>query len=355
MSIEARFRLRRGEFVLDAELTASENHVTAVFGPSGAGKTTLLRAVAGLERCDEGFLAVGDRVWQDGERFVPAHERELGYVFQEPSLFDHLSVRRNLEYGFKRVPPRERRVTFDEAVSLLGVGSLLGRGPEELSGGERQRVALARALLASPRLLLMDEPLASLDRQSKAEILPYIERLHEEMSIPVLYVSHSLGEVARIANHLAWMEEGRIRAAGPIEELLTRVDLPLARGGDAEALVEGTVVGHDPQNHLTLVDFPGGRFTLPGTESAVGAQVRLRILARDVSLTLERQVGTSILNIFPARVADLASEGPAQMMVRLEASGVPLLSRVTKKSVMALGLEPGREVWVQVKSVALLA
>lgn len=355
MSVEARFRLRRGDFTLDAELSAPDRGVTAVFGPSGAGKTTLLRAMAGLERCDDGYLAVGDRTWQEKDLFVPTHERELGYVFQEPSLFEHLSVRRNLEYGWRRVPPAERRVTFEEAVTLLGVEPLLGRAPTGLSGGERQRVAVARALLASPRLLLMDEPLASLDRQSKEEILPFIDRLHQEMSIPVLYVSHSLDEVARIADHLAWMEEGRIQASGPIGELLTRVDLPLARGADAEAIVEATVSGHDQENHLTLADFPGGRFTLPGSAPEVGVRVRLRILARDVSLTLERQEGTSILNIFPARVDSLAAEGQAQVMVRLSASGVPILSRVTRKSAAVLGLEPGREVWAQVKSVALLA
>lgn len=355
MSIEARFRLRRGDFTLSVELEAPARGVTAVFGPSGAGKTTLLRAMAGLERCDDGYLAVSGRVWQDESHFVPIHERELGYVFQEPSLFGHLSVRRNLEYGLNRVPPRERRVTFDQAVALLGVESLLDRSPDRLSGGERQRVAVARALLASPRLLLMDEPMASLDRRSKAEILPVIARLQAEMSIPVLYVSHSLSEVARIADHLAWMEKGTLRATGPIEELLTRVDLPLARGADAEALVRATVTGHDAENHLTLVDFAGGRFVLPGMEPVVGSGVRLRILARDVSLTLERQEGTSILNIFRARVESLAEEGPAQMMVRLDAGGVPILSRVTRRSVAALGLAPGREVWAQVKSVALLA
>lgn len=353
MSVEARLRLRRADFTLDAKLIAPKTGVTALLGRSGAGKTTLLRAVAGLERCD-GYLAVGDEVWQDGDRHLPVHRRQLGFVFQEPSLFSHLSVRRNLEYGFRRVPAGERRVAFEEPLEWLGVEPFLERRPDELSGGERQRVAIARALLASPRLLLMDEPLASLDRQSKTEILPFLDRMQRELAIPLLYASHSLDEVARIADHLAWMEEGRILASGAIGDLLTRVDLPLARGGEAEALVEATVAAHDERDHLTYVDFPGGRFAVPGLGLAPGVQVRLRVLARDVSLTLERQSGTSILNIFPACVTALVGEGPAEVMVRLEASGVPILSRVTRRSAVALGLEPGSEVWAQVKGVAVL-
>jgi molybdate transport system ATP-binding protein len=275
-------------------------------------------------------------------------------VFQEPSLFPHLTVRRNLAYGLKRVPAAERRVDLAQAAELLGVKALLNRLPGGLSGGERQRVAIARALLASPRLLLMDEPLAALDRRSKAEILPFLEGLHAELAMPIVYVSHALDEVTRLADHLVLMEEGRIRAAGPVAAMLTRLDLPLAHGDDAEAVVEARVVGHDEEYHLTELGFPGGRIAVSREALPLGHRVRLRFLARDVSLTLERQTGTSILNILPVVVTAVAEETPSQMMVRLDAEGVPLLARVTRKSAETLSLAPGRQVFAQIKSVALV-
>jgi molybdate transport system ATP-binding protein len=356
VTIDARFRIERGDFALDVAFVAPSRGVTAIFGPSGCGKTTLLRAVAGLERAPDGYLKVADEAWQDGRRFVPCHRRPLGYVFQEVGLFAHLTVRGNLEYGFKRVADGAHRVAFDEAVALLGVGPLLDRRPAGLSGGERQRVAIARALLTSPRLLLMDEPLAALDRASKDEILPYLDRLHEELAIPVLYVSHSPDEVARLADHLLLMRDGRVAASGPIAAMMTRVDLPLAHGDDAEAVIEATVTDHDDRYHLTYLTFPGGRFTVNRKDLALGRRVRLRVQARDVSLSLAyHATGTSILNIFPARVEELADENPSQVTVRLTAGGVPMLSRITRKSAAALALSPGVEVYAQVKSVALLA
>jgi molybdate transport system ATP-binding protein len=356
VTIEARFHLDRGGFTLDAELTVPASGVTAIFGPSGCGKTTLLRAIAGLERAAIGFLKVGEEHWQSGTTLLPCHRRPLGYVFQEVGLFTHLTVRRNLEYGFKRVTDGVRRVAFDEAVALLGVAPLLDRRPPGLSGGERQRVAIARALLTSPRLLLMDEPLAALDRQSKDEILPFLDRLHEELAIPVLYVSHSPDEVARLADHLVLMRDGRVVAAGAIAEMMTRVDLPLAHGNDAEAVIEATVVDHDDLYHLTYLTFPGGRFTVNRKDLPVGRQVRLRVQARDVSLSLAyHPTGTSILNIFPTRVEEIVDENPSQVTIRLTAGGVPMLSRITRKSAAALGLGPGTEIYAQVKSVALLA
>ncbi|MBL3598794.1 MAG: molybdenum ABC transporter ATP-binding protein [gamma proteobacterium endosymbiont of Lamellibrachia anaximandri] len=354
MTIEARFLIERGDFTLDADFIVPAQGISAIFGASGCGKTTLLRAIAGLEQPTRGYLKIAGEVWQDGDRFLPPHQRPLGYVFQEASLFPHLSVRGNLEYGYKRLPPDAQRVDFDRAVTLLGIGPLLARRPQGLSGGERQRVAIARALLTSPRLLLMDEPLAALDRQSKREILPFLERLHEELSIPVLYVSHAPDEVARLADQLVLLEQGRVRASGPIGEMLTRVDLPLAHGDEAEAIVEAKVAEHDRKFHLTHLEFPGGRFTVARKDLPVGQPVRLRLLARDVSLSLERQEGTSILNIFPAKVETLADENPAQLMVRLDAGGVPILSRITRKSATILALEPGKSVYVQVKTVALL-
>ncbi len=354
MTIEARFLIERGDFTLDADFTVPAQGISAIFGASGCGKTTLLRAIAGLEQPARGYLKIAGEVWQDGERFLPPHQRPLGYVFQEASLFPHLSVLGNLKYGYKRLPPEARRVDFDQAVTLLGIAPLLARRPEGLSGGERQRVAIARALLTSPRLLLMDEPLAALDRQSKTEILPFLERLHEELSIPVLYVSHAPDEVARLADQLVLLVQGRVRASGPIGEMLTRVDLPLAHGDEAEAIVEARVAEHDETFHLTHLEFPGGRFTVARKDLPLGQPVRLRLLARDVSLSLERHEGTSILNIFPAKVETLADENPAQLMVRLDAGGVPILSRITRKSATVLALEPGKSVYVQVKTVALL-
>lgn len=350
----AHFCASLGSFVLDVEFTTPGQGITALFGPSGSGKTSLLRCIAGLERA-RGHLTVNGECWQDDERgvFVPTHRRPLGYVFQEASLFPHLSVRGNLEYGWKRIAPAERRVAFEQAVDLLGIARLLDRSPTRLSGGERQRVAIARALLTSPRLLLMDEPLSALDQASKADILPYLERLHDELSIPVLYVSHLVDEVARLADHMVFLEQGRVCAAGPINELLTRLDLPLAHADESEALIDATVAAHDEEFQLTYVDFPGGRVSIARQPFPIGHPVRVRIRARDVSLTLERQEHTSILNIFPARVLDVADDTPSQVMVRLDAAGAVLLARITRKSAAALGLERGARVYAQVKSVAL--
>ncbi len=353
--ITARFLITRQNFTLDIDLNTPDKGITAIFGPSGCGKTTLLRAIAGLERCPNGFLRIGDNLWQDGKQFVPTHKRALGYVFQEASLFTHLNVRRNLEYGLKRIPKASRKISLDKAISLLDIGPLLERHPSQLSGGERQRVAIARALAVSPRLLLMDEPLSALDVVRKQEIMPYLESLHDELEIPVLYVSHSPDEVARLADHLVLLDAGQVSVVGPIVEMLTRMDLPLAHGNQAETLIQAKVAKHDENFKLTYLDFPGGRFTVAYKALPLGHSARLRIIARDVSLTLTHQTGTSILNIFPTTVDTLTLEGEAQMIVRLTAGGVPLLSRITRKSASLLDLHPGKLVYAQVKSVALLS
>lgn len=355
MNIEARFYLQRDGFILDIAFSVPLEGITAVFGPSGCGKTTLLRAIAGLEKCQSGYFSLGGDVWEDKQHSLPAHRRPLGYVFQEANLFPHLTVRGNLDYGYKRLPVGARRLAFEQAINLLGIDSLLLRRAHQLSGGERQRVAIARSLLTSPRLLLMDEPLAALDVKSKAEIYPFLERLHNELEIPIIYVSHSPDEVARLADQLILMQSGRIQAVGPIAEMLTRNDLPLAHGNEAESIIEAKVMEHDEVYHLTNLVFAGGQFTVPRKELAEGQVVRLRILARDVSLTLAEQTNTSILNIFPATIEEIHEENPAQMTVRLDAAGVPILSRITRKSAKALDLVTGKQVYVQVKSVALLA
>lgn len=355
MSIEIRFLIERDDFLLDVDLEIPERGITAIFGPSGCGKTTLLRAIAGLETCRNGFLRVGGVAWQENGYFMPPHKRPLGYIFQEASLFAHLNVRRNLEYGSRRIAAGERKVSLQRAIELLGIGSLLDRTTDQLSGGERQRVAIARALAVSPRVLLMDEPLAALDRQRKQEIMPYLESLHDELDIPIIYVSHAPDEVARLADHLVLLEAGKATGAGSIGEMLTRLDLPLAHGDQAEALIEAVVAGHDDAYQLTYLEFPGGRFSVTRKPLPVGRSVRLRIAARDVSLTLERQTDTSILNIFPATVEEISAEGEAQVMVRLLAGGVPVLSRVTRKSAALLELQVGQSMYVQAKSVALLS
>jgi molybdate transport system ATP-binding protein len=353
--VAGRFRLRRGGFALDVEFTVPGRGLTALFGPSGSGKTTLLRCVAGLERQAAGRFEVGGDVWQDDARrlFLPPHRRPLGYVFQETALFSHLSVRGNLDYGLRRTPPARRRVRFADAVEWLGIESLLERRPESLSGGERQRVAIARALLTSPRLLLLDEPLASLDAQAKAEIYPFLERLHAELAIPVLYVSHAQAEVLRLADHLLLFAGGRIHAAGPLGELSTRLDLlPWAPGGELGAVVEAQVADHDEEFALTYLDFSGGRLSLPRLAAPVGSRQRVRLLARDVGLALERPPRTSILNVFAARVLEVGDG--AQPLVKLAAGQDLLLAQVTRKSCHQLALQPGLDLFALVKGVALL-
>lgn len=351
-----RARLPLSDFTLDADLTLPGRGVTALFGASGSGKTTLLRCVAGLAKA-AGQVVVNGETWQNDARqvFLPTHRRALGYVFQEASLFAHLSVRDNLAFGLKRIPPAERRVSHDAAMDLLGIGHLLDRRPTTLSGGERQRVAIARALLTSPRLLLMDEPLAALDAARKQEILPYLERLHDELAMPILYVSHAIDEVLRLADHLVLLERGQVQASGPCRELLARVDLPLARDEDAAVLVDTTVAAHDEAYQLTRLAFAGGHIQVTRKPLALGARARLKIQARDVSIALRADNLSSIVNRLPARVVGFGQAAhPAQCLVRLDVGGTPLIARITRLSRDQLGLVEGAEVVAQIKSVALV-
>ena len=354
--IQASFQQSRGDFSLDVALDLPGRGVTAIFGPSGSGKTSLLRSIAGLDRAREGFLSVNGEIWQDDRAgvFMPVHQRPLGYVFQEASLFTHLDVQQNLDYGVRRVPTAQRRVSLAQAIELFALQGLLKREAGTLSGGERQRVAMARALATSPRLLLMDEPLASLDGPRKAEILPYIEKFHSELDIPVLYVSHAPDEVARLADHLVLLDAGRAVAVGPTRELMTRMDLPLAHGDAAAAVIDAVVVGVDRPYNLIHADFAGGQVSLLNARLDIGQRVRIRVQARDVSLTLDRQEGSSVLNVFAVTITSLSDDSPGQVMVGLDAGGSPLLARITKKSADALQLQTGSALYAQVKGVAIL-
>lgn len=352
--IRARFRLDWPGFTLDVDLDLPARGMIALFGHSGSGKTTLLRCIAGLERAPDGFLALDGEIWQNGERWLPTHKRPLGYVFQEASLFPHLTVMGNLRYGMRRVS-RERRVSLDQAIGLLGIGHLLDRKPDRLSGGERSRIGIARALAVNPRLLLMDEPLAALDLKRKQEILPYLERLHDELKIPVLYVSHSPDEVARLADYLVVMESGRVLADGPLADTLARLDLPIRLGEDMGALIEATVGIVDGVWHLARVDFPGGSLWTRDRGLPVGRRVRVRVLARDVSLAREHPEQSSIQNVLRGRVDAIADDDhPGLALVRIQVGAARLLARLTKRAVASLGVAPGQELWVQVKSVALM-
>lgn len=355
--IEARFRLPLGEFALEVALELPGRGVSALFGPSGSGKTTLLRCIAGLERAPQARLVVNGECWQDSARgnFLPTHRREIGYVFQEASLFPHLSVRRNLEFGQRRVAAAARRVSLPRACALLGIEHLLERMPDRLSGGERQRVAIARALLTSPRLLLMDEPMAALDAARKAEILPYLERLHDELEIPLIYVSHSLKEVVRLADHLVLLADGRVMAHGELRAMLARLDLPTAFSEDAGVVVDAVVAGHDEAYHLTRLAFPGGEVVVTRQPAEAGRRLRFRIHARDVSLADHRVEGSSIVNLLPVTITEIVgADSPAHVLVDMDAGGTPLVARITRRSCDQLVVRPGRRMWAQIKSVALL-
>lgn len=354
-NLRGNFALPLHGFALDVAFEIPGRGITAITGVSGSGKTSLLRCIAGLTRA-KGALWLGDECWQDdaARRFVPTHERGVGFVFQEASLFPHLSVRRNFEYALKRVPANERRIALTDALTLLDLSALLERQPDTLSGGERQRVAIARALLTSPRLLLMDEPLASLDLARKREFFPYLERLHDDLSIPVVYVTHARDEIARLADHLLVLDAGRISVAGPLQEVLTRLDLPLARHEDASVVFIARVVAHDAAFDLTQLTFPGGTLYVPGALHPAHDEVRVRIQARDVILSRSQPHDTSVLNVFAACIEDLQAQSPSQMIVRLDAGGTPLLARITRRSCETLALHPGQEIYAQVKSVALV-
>lgn len=355
MSIELRCTVRRGNFTLSLDLCLPGQGVTALFGPSGSGKTSCLRVLAGLDRHEDATVIVNGEVWQQGRGFTAAHRRALGYVFQETNLFPHLSVQGNLDYGFRRAG-RPTHIDREALVDLLGLTSLLHRRPDTLSGGERQRVAIARALFTAPILLLLDEPLAALDANRKAEFLPYLERLLTQLDIPALYVSHAPDEVLRLADHLVLLDRDGVTAQGPLADTLTRLDLPRGLALEPSFILQATVAEHE-RDRITRLQFgSGGTLWTTGHHAHPGSAVRCRVLARDVSLTLTEARDSSILNRLPATVVDWQSE-PEQGRCRvvLEAAGTRLLADISERSRHNLQLIAGQSLWVQVKSLALLS
>ncbi|WP_316976710.1 molybdenum ABC transporter ATP-binding protein [Shumkonia mesophila] len=352
--LEVDVRRRAGSFLLDARFCADVG-LTALFGRSGSGKTSLVDTLAGLNRPDEGRIVIDGHTLFDSKAGIdlPPERRRLGYVFQEARLFPHLSVAGNLTYGMKLTPPAERHQDFDRVVDLLDLRAHLRRRPATLSGGEKQRVAIGRALLASPRILLMDEPLASLDAARKAEILPFIERLRDEMRLPVVYVSHAIEEVIRLADTMVVMSDGQVAASGPVEAIMSRLDLhPLTGRYETGAVLVATVVGADLAYGLTELSFADRRLWVPRVDLPVGTPLRVRIRARDVSLSLTPPERISILNVLEGTVEELDIGEQPQVDVRIDV-GAPIIARITRRSAENLGLRPGVRIYVLIKAVAV--
>lgn len=353
--LRAHIALNRGDhFQLQVLAEIPLQGVTAIYGPSGCGKTSLLYCLAGLLTCKAGSkIRFGDRVWQQDNIHLPVHERRIGFVFQDGRLFPHLNVAGNLAYAEKR--RRGAGPTREEVCDWLQLQQLLERGVAELSQGQQQRVAIARALLSAPDILFLDEPLANLDLNSRTHILGHLERVSRELSIPIIYVSHDMEEVARLADWLMVMEEGRLIAQGPTLELCSRLELALAHEEQAAAIVHARLVRQDNEFGLSELELEGQPLFVTTVDAPQGASIRLRLPARDVSLCLEAPGNTSILNIFKARVTDIENSVASRVLVRLQTGEQFLLARVTRKSIATLQLKVGDAVYAQVKSVALLS
>lgn len=345
---------RLGAFDLRVAFSA-EAPVVGLFGRSGSGKTSIVNAIAGIAKPDRGFIRINGATLFDSEAGVdvPPEQRRVGYVFQDALLFPHMSVERNLVYGLRLRSPADRVIDHDRVVALLGLEPLLHRLPARLSGGEKQRVAIGRALLAQPRLLLMDEPLASLDVARRTEILDYIERLRDELRIPIVYVSHSVPEIARLADTVVLLSEGRCLASGPVDEVLGRLDLRPATGRfEGGVLIDSRVSSHDEPGQLTVLAFDGGELLVPRLDAQPGERVRVRIRARDVSLALQRPSGISILNVLRGIVVDVADgQGPV-VEVQVRVGGAQVIARITRRSRGDLAITKDMEVFALIKAVS---
>lgn len=346
----------QGDFTLDTSFNVDGKGITALFGRSGAGKTTLTQMLAGLLRPDSGKIVFDGETLLDTEAgiFVPPEKRQFAIVFQDGRLFPHLSVRANLVYGQKLNPPADdMKLSLEHIVDLLGIEALLERKPGGLSGGEKQRVAIGRALLSNPRLLILDEPLSGLDAHRKGELLPYIERLRDDLNLPIIYVSHALDEIIRLAETMVLLDNGQTAAVGPVEELTSRLDLrPLTGRFEAGSVLPATVQGHDKTYSLTELSLGGQALTVAHLDLPVGAQLKVRIKARDVSLALTPPKGVSILNVLAGTVTELREEGDASVDVMLD-TGCPIWARITRKSRDALDLKPETKVYALIKAVSI--
>lgn len=354
--IHVHFSDQLEDFILDAEFSIPSKGVTALFGRSGCGKTTVLRCLAGLHKSEKGSLSVDGEVWQDETTFLPAHKRPIGYVFQEANLFDHLSVKGNLEYGMKRLGKASGQ-SFDDIVALLGLADLLNRNPGGLSGGERQRVAIGRALLTNPRLLLMDEPLSGLDRFSKDDIIPYLENLNEALSIPVVFISHDTDEVERLADHLILMERGHIKASGPLLDMLADPSLFIARSSKTASVLEAQIWDYDEEDQLSTLAIKGAKVLVSGHIGDIGEVRRIRIAAKDISLAIEKPSRTTILNVLEAEIVDihLVDEGRVNIVLSVGgADGAKLIARITNRSLRRFDFNVGQQVYAQIKGVSLV-
>ncbi|NBX54055.1 MAG: molybdenum ABC transporter ATP-binding protein [Betaproteobacteria bacterium] len=351
-------QFQRNQFALQLDVQWPEQGITVILGASGSGKTSLLRCVAGLERPQRARIEIGGVLWQDDQQalFVPTWQRALGYVFQESSLLPHLTVQQNLAYGLQRASARPQVHSLAQAIDLLGIGHLLARSPGALSGGERQRVALARALASQPRLLLLDEPMASLDAARRQEILPWLEKMRDELHLPMLYVTHAADEAARLGAHMWVLEQGQVKAQGAVTEVFANIHPPLVAGQDLGALLHGRLVERHSDWHLCRVAFEGGELWMRDSGLALGQAVRMRLLAKDVSIATVAPQHTSIQNLLSAVIEAVASdEHPSQVLVRLRVGPSVVLSRITQRAWATLGLHVGQPVYLQVKSVALVA
>ncbi|MCC1495347.1 molybdenum ABC transporter ATP-binding protein [Alcanivorax sp. 1008] len=345
--------LSRPDFTLDVDIKVPSHGVTGIFGASGCGKTTLLRCIAGLERDARGSVGFNGQLWQDSENFVPPWQRPVGFVFQDARLFPHMTVARNLNYGRRRSAPSPELSSPEQIIDMLGIGHLLDRKPAQLSGGEQQRASIARALLRYPALVLMDEPLANLDAGRKQEIMPFLDRLHANLQVPMLYVSHSLDEMTRLCDHLVVMQSGRVLGQGRLHDMLMRTDLPTLGGGEASTVLDVRVLDYDPHYQLSRLQFAGGEVVVPGRHGDHCCPLRLRIMASDVSLCRERPQSSSILNILPAVVESRRAESGGHVLVQLRVGEAKLMARVTLKSAEALNLTQGQSLFAQIKGVAV--
>lgn len=354
--LEVEVRRRLGAFDLDVAF-ASEGSVTALFGPSGAGKSSIANAIAGIARPDAGRIVIDGTPYFDSSRGVdvPAHRRGIGYVFQDARLFPHLTVEENLRFGLERARGRGVYAPFDAVVSLLAIGPLLARKPRGLSGGERQRVALGRALLGQPRLLVLDEPLASLDAGHRGEILPYLTSLRDAYSVPMVYVSHTIDEVVRLATHVVLVAQGRVVASGPVHEIFSRADLRMHTGRrfEASSIVDAVVVAHRPQWHLTEVKLGAATISVPAIDAPPGTRLRLRIRAREVALAHSEPLDTSIGGRLPGRVAEIVPRDGPYAEVGVDVGGASVWALVTRQSVERMQLSVGMPIWCLIKTVAL--